>query len=174
VTSELAVSRHTLSFIVSNKDATLLTPEQQPFTVGAAPYYDSAEPTLVDTEPRIFIRVEPAHLGIDVLAMVDTGAPWCIFEPRIGSAIRDRLEELPGNYSLSTRLGRFEGKLYLGTVTILAREGEALDVEATIFLSPDWPSGNFVGYLGFLARICSGLNPLENTFYFGPLVSGDT
>ncbi len=154
---------------MSSEGATLLTPEQRPFTVGAAPYYDSAEPKLLDTEPRIFIRVEPAHLGIDVLAMVDTGAPWCIFEPRIGSAIKDHLEELPGAYSLSTRLGRFEGKLYRGAVTILAEEGEALDVESTIFLSPDWPQGNFVGYLGFLSRICSGFNPAENKFYFGPL-----
>lgn len=104
-----------------------------------------------------------------VLAMVDTGAPWCIFEPPIGRDIQDRLEELPGTSVLDTRLGRFEGRLYLGNVTLLAEEGEDLDVETTIFLCPDWPGGNFVGYQGFLDRICSGLKPNENKVYFGPL-----
>lgn len=92
---------------MSNSQATLLTPENHPFALGAAPYYDSSGDV---TDPSIFIRVEPAHMGTAVLAMVDTGAPWCIFEPRIGNSIRDRLEELPGDVSLSTRMGRFEGR----------------------------------------------------------------
>lgn len=101
--------------------------------------------------------------------MLDTGAPWCIFESSIARAIEHRLDALPGTSVLDTRLGRFEGKLCIGTLTLLATEGEDLDVEATIFLCPDWPGGNVVGYIGFLARICSGLSPGENDFFFGPL-----
>ena len=107
-------------------------------------------------------------LGMGILAMVDTGAPWCIFEPSIGRDIQDRLSALSGTSVLDTRLGRFEGRLYLGSVTLLADEGEDLDVETTIFLCPDWPGGNFVGYQGFLDRFCSGLNPNRNKFFFGP------
>ncbi len=101
--------------------------------------------------------------------MLDTGAPWCIFEPSVGKAIESRLDELSGTSVLDTRLGRFEGKLGIGTLTLIATEGADLDVEATIFLCPDWPGGNVVGYIGFLARICSGLSPGENNFFFGPL-----
>ena len=120
------------------------------------------------SQARIYLRVVPAYLGVDVLAMLDTGAPWCIFEPSVGKAIVKRLEELPGELTLDTRLGRFTGNLYLGNVTLLAEHGDDLDIESTIFLSPEWPGGNFVGYLGFLDRINSALRPQENKFFFGP------
>ena len=68
-----------------------------------------------------------------------------------------------------TRLGRFEGRLYRGTVRILAHRGSTLDLETTFFLSPDWPAGNFVGYVGFLDRLRFAVDPLRNLFYFGPL-----
>ncbi len=54
-------------------------------------------------------------------------------------------------------------------MTLLAEKGEDPDIETTIFLCPDWPGGNFVGYQGFLDRICSGFKPNENRVYFGPL-----
>ncbi len=151
-----------------SENATLLTADSRPFTAGAAPYYDSPKPGDRTAEPRIYVRVEPAFFGMGVLAMVDTGAPWCIFEPSIGQAIQDRLEELPETRVLDTRLGRFEGRLYLGNVTVLAEQGEDLHIETTIFLCSDWPGGNFVGYQGFLDRFCLGLNPHRNIFYFGP------
>ncbi len=155
--------------ITLSEDATLLTPDGRPFTSGRALYYDSPMLGAPAAQPQIYLRVLPANLGVDVLALPDTGAPWCIFEPAIGRVIEDRLEHLPGTSVLSTRLGRFEGELCIGTLTLLATEGEDLDVEATIFLCPDWPGGNFVGYIGFLARISSALGPGENSFFFGPL-----
>ena len=166
---DLASSRPTLWFIALSEQATLLTVDSLPFTIGAAPYFDTVETGLLPPEPRIYIRIEPARLGTDVMAMVDTGAPWCILEPHIGNAIRVHLEELPGEVSLGTRLGRFEGKLYRGNVRLLAEQGEDLEIETTIFLCPDWPAGNFVGYLGFLERFRSALDPQESMFYFGPL-----
>lgn len=101
--------------------------------------------------------------------MVDTAAPWCILEPRIGEAVKDHAEELPGEVSISTRLGQFDGKLYTTSVTVAAEEGEPLEMEMTLFLSPEWPAGNFVGYLGFLERLRFAIDPQENKFFFGPL-----
>ena len=149
--------------------AILRTLEDLPFAVGAASYYDSAEPGVAAHEPRIYIRIELAGTGIELLAMVDTAAPWCILEPHLAAAVADHLEELPREAAISTRLGRFSGKLYLGTTTILAEKGEGFAVATTFFLSPEWPAGNFVGYQGFLDRFRFAVDPGENRFYFGPL-----
>ena len=119
-------------------------------------------------EPRIFIRIEPGSLGLEATAMVDTGAPWCILEPKLAEAVRDQMEELPGQVVLSSRWGRFQGRLHLGTVKLSADVGEDLDVDTTIFVAPDWPGGNFVGYLGFLDRIRFAFDPRSNIFHFGP------
>lgn len=145
-----------------------MAPGRSLFT-GVASYYDFAVSAVASTEPRIFIRIEPGGPGLEVLALVDTAAPWCILEPHLARAIVDRLEEVPEEATISTRLGRFSSKLYLGTTKIVAEEGEALSVETTFFLPPDWPGGNFVGYQGFLERFRFAIDPGENRFYFGPL-----
>ena len=148
--------------------ATLLTSGGERFTTGAARYYDSPSPEVAPSEPRIFIRIVPGGLGIEATAMVDTGAPWCILEPKLAGAVRDQLEVLPGEVVLSSRLGRYRGRLHLGTVKLPADRGDDLDVETTIFIAPDWPAGSFVGYLGFLDRIRFAFDPRSNIFFFGP------
>ncbi len=147
--------------------STLFRPGNTPFTTGSARYYDTPTPGSTPAEPRIYIRIDPASLGLEALAMVDTGAPWCILEPRLGAAVRDHLEKLPDPVVLSSRFGRYSGHLYLGTVKLVADEGEDLEVSTTFYISSEWPAGNFVGYLGFLDRICSAFEPRANKFYFG-------
>jgi hypothetical protein len=117
--------------------------------------------------PRVVVRIQPKPLATSVLAIVDTAAPWCILKPQIGELIADELEELPGRVRLSTRLGLIEGRLYKGWLTLLAQEGESLDLEATYFLSPQWQGGNFLGYEGALERVRFAIDPRENLFYFG-------
>lgn len=68
---------------------------------------------------------------------------------------------------MSTRLGTFRGDLYRGPLFFEAREGEPLDVEATVFLSPHWRGPNFIGYQGLLQRIRFAVDPEVNLFYFG-------
>ncbi len=63
----------------------------------------------------------------------------------------------------------FQGALYRLPVRIHADEGESLEVEATVFLSPDWPGPNFVGYQGLLQRIRFAVDPETNLFYFGQI-----
>ena len=99
--------------------------------------------------------------------MVDTAAPWCVFEPSVGSVLREIFVPVEERVVLSTRLGRFSGALYRGPITLSADEGEALEVEATVFLSPDWHGPNFIGYEGLLQRIRFAVDPEDNLFYFG-------
>ncbi len=147
--------------------ATLLTPEGASFATGAARYYDAPVSMVTPpSAPRIFIRFDPG-IGVEATAMVDTGAPWCILEPKLASVVRGHFEELPGEVVLSSRLGRYAGRLYLGTVRLIADHGEDLEVDTTLFISPDWPGGNFVGYLGFLDRIRFAFDPRDNIFHFG-------
>lgn len=154
---------------MSTDAATLLTPDHRPFTSGSAAYYDSTTSGQILAEPRIHIRLEIGDSGVELLALVDTAAPWCILESRLVQAAREQLEELPRDVALSTRLGRFHGRLYLGALKLLPDDGEELLVTTTFFLSQDWPGGNFVGYLGFLDRIRFAVDPQANRFYFGSL-----
>lgn len=104
-----------------------------------------------------------------VSAVVDTAAPWCIFSPSVGASLREDFEPVSGDVLLSTRLGIFRGSLYLVPITLPALQGEALDLHATVFVSPDWPGGNFLGYQGLLQRIRFAVDPETNLFYFGQI-----
>jgi len=101
--------------------------------------------------------------------MVDTGAPWCIFEPVIGATLRDHIYVLQESIAMDSRLGRFQGTLGQGRLQIIADDGENLDVEVLMFLCPDWSGGNFIGYEGVLDRIRFAVDPHRNRFYFAPL-----
>jgi hypothetical protein len=138
-----------------------------PFATGVSRFHDGI--VSARTDARIYLQVIPANLEAAVYAMVDTGAPWCIFDPIIGAKIFERLELLRERAFLQTRFGTFQGVLCRGSVTLVAHEGETLNVDAAIFLSPDWPGGNFLGYEGFLDRIRFAVDPHRNRFYFSSL-----
>lgn len=142
---------------------------RSPFATGASRFRDSIGGTTLRTGPRVYVEVVPGIWPVPVLAMVDTGAPWCIFEPQIGEEIRDSVEVLEENACIHSRLGRFWGTLCSGRLTLPAEEGEPLAVDALMFLSPDWPGGNFIGYEGFLDRIRFAVDPHRNRFYFSAL-----
>lgn len=101
--------------------------------------------------------------------MVDTAAPWCIFEPAICKALWDHVDVLRESASIDSRLGRFQGTLCQGRLQIVADDGEDLDIEAVMFLCPDWSGGNFLGYEGVLDRIRFAVDPHRNRFYFSSL-----
>lgn len=101
--------------------------------------------------------------------MVDTAAPWCIFDSGVGEVLREHSEPVSGKLSLSTRLGLFIGNLYRVPLAFSSMVGGPFEVEATIFVSPDWPGGNFLGYEGLLQRIRFAVDPEANLFYFGQI-----
>jgi hypothetical protein len=129
--------------------------------------YVDADPEFPGLDARIVIHVAINQFPRPVLAIMDTAAPWCIFEPEVGMVLRQTFVVVQERVVLSTRLGRFGGTLYRGLITLPVDLGEPLDIEATVFLSPEWRGPNFLGYEGLLQRIRFAVDPENNLFYFG-------
>lgn len=137
----------------------------KPFTLGRASYLDQ-DPNSAAGQARIHVRIRPEGLQAPLLAILDTGAPWCV--------LPSELVELSGHppideedQRLLTKDGRFTGKLYRVAITLLADEGESIEVESTVFSSPEWNGPVFIGYNGLLERIRFALDPPNRHLYFG-------
>jgi hypothetical protein len=135
------------------------------FATGASIFADTAPGT--QYEARIFVPVRLGGLDVDVTAMVDTAAPWCVLEGAVGAIFSDRNAILVRRQALSSRLGNYVGDLCRASITLLADEGDSLTVEATVFVCLDWSGPNVIGYNGLLERIRFAVDPSLNTFYFG-------
>lgn len=138
------------------------------FTVGRSQFVDHL-PGWGEATSKIYVKVQPDAWPGTIHAQLDTGAPWSVFDREVAEAI-GVLEPSGEIVELDTRFGRKRGHLERVAVTLLADEGESLNVEATIFVCPDWPPGkNFLGYNGLLERIRIALDPPAYLFYFGPV-----
>jgi len=144
----------------------LILPDGQQFTSGRARFFDDA-PGVEEGTAKIYVKVEPEGFGAPVLAQVDTGAPWSILAPEVAEAIT-LLEGEGEPITLGTRHGPIRGRLGNARITILADDGESLEIQATVFVSTEWPAGNFLSYSGLLERIRFAVDPQGNDFYFGP------
>ena len=71
--------------------------------------------------------------------------------------------------TISSRAGTVKGKLVRATTILVADDGESVEVDSTVFVSGDWPEGNFIGYSGLLERIRFAIDPGSNSFVFGAL-----
>lgn len=143
----------------------LNTSDGAQFATGRARFFDEDASALEGTA-KIFVKIEPSNLGSPILAQLDTGCPWSIIKPEIAEAIKLTDEEGQPQ-SLSTRFGTVDGQLKRTSITILADDGNSIDVEATVFVPTEWTAGNFLGYCGLLERVRFALDPQENFFYFG-------
>lgn len=146
----------------------LLERDRLPFATGVVRYVDATK-TYPAPEARIVIPLALKSVAEYVPAVVDTAAPWCIFEPGLARVLAWEFTQLESRAALSTRLGKIQGALYRGVIRIPADEGEPLEVEATVFFSPDWRGPNFIGYQGLLQRIRFAVDPETNLFYFGQI-----
>jgi hypothetical protein len=125
------------------------------------------DPVDPEKSPKIFVKIEPANFGSPVLAQLDTGAAWSILESQIAEEMA-LFHEQGQPTRLSTRFGAIDGYLERTKITILADEGESVEVEATVFVSKQWSGGSFLGYAGLLERVRFAVDPQQNFFYFGP------
>ena len=133
------------------------------FSTGMSSYLD-ADPRHPSETSRIHVRVE--FDGESVLALLDTGAAWSVLNAELAQELG--LFERDGeSATISSRAGKIEGKLVSATTTLVADEGESIEVDSTVFVSSDWPEGNFIGYSGFLERIRFAIDPRSNSFVFG-------
>ncbi|HEY1307930.1 MAG TPA: aspartyl protease family protein [Vicinamibacterales bacterium] len=137
------------------------------FSSGRASFLDSP-PDQQGRSARIYVKVAVPGIAETFLALLDTGAEWSILDREIAEEIG--LTSVDGQpISLRHKEGTTDGKLVRTTMTMIADEGAALDVDATVFV-PDnaWPTGkNFIGYSGFLENIRIALDPQNNHVYFG-------
>jgi len=141
----------------------MLTYESKPFTTGRTRYLDGPS----ENDSKVFIEVKLGTLDAPLLAMVDTGAAFCILESEI--AVELGLSFDPEDYiRLLTPRGSFKGTLRRTNILVIAQEGVSLDIEATVFVTEDWSHGNFLGYAGFLQRFRFAVDPYTNYFHFGP------
>jgi predicted aspartyl protease len=145
----------------------MLTLNDEPFTQGKARYYDN-DPDRVRPHSAIYIQVElPLDPAVTVLALVDTGSPYCMFDREIVEALGLSFDD-GEKIKLKTKDMLVIGRLDRLDVTLAADEGTSQTIEATVFVSEDWHFGAFIGYGGLLERIRFGIDPQTNSFYFGP------
>jgi len=146
----------------------LLDGSEEPFVTAASGYLD-AHPNFEDPQPRIYVKFRPAGAKNPYVALLDTGAHYCVLAREIADSIRDHLTESIGETIFRTAQGLVRGDLYAHTVTLLAERGKPLDIDSVLFISPDWQAPSFLGYVGVLDRMRFAVDPRWNRFYFGPL-----
>lgn len=145
----------------------MLTLNSTLFTTGQVTYED-VDPNNQTGKCAIYLQVQlPIDGGIRVYALVDTGSPYCIFNTELVEALglpSDNGEIIP----LHTPRGVFHGTIQRVTMSIMAEQGDSLDIDASVYVPEDeWHFGNFLGYTGFLERLRFAVDPSTNTFYFG-------
>jgi hypothetical protein len=139
------------------------------FTQGFSRFSDR-RPGVSEPTAKIFVKVRFTTLDFPTLAQLDTGCAWSILDPETAALIGASGKDFGEPIRLSTRLGTREGPLVKVPLTLVADEGEPLEVEGTFFVPADWPAGEvFLGYSGLLDSLRLALDPGFNRFYFGPL-----
>ncbi len=138
------------------------------FSVGRSRFEDREEVSTGGGAAKVFVKIAPEALGGILLAQLDTGAAWSILETQVADSL-NLLNGAGEPVRLSTRIGKYNGRLERTFIEIVADEGDSLRVGATVWVSSEWPGGNFLGYGGLLERIRFAVDPSDNFFYFGPL-----
>jgi len=117
---------------------------------------------------KILVKIQAESIDGVVFAQLDTGAAWSILDAEIAETL-SLLDGEGQPVTMSTRLGKVNGRLERTSLAIIADEGESISVEATICVSPDWHAGNFLGYGGLLERLRFAVDASDNSFYFGTM-----
>jgi len=144
----------------------LTLPGGAQFALGRARFADEL-PSGQEQTAKIYVKLEAQALGGRIVAQLDTGSAWSVLHAEVAEAM-NLLDGRGEIVTLRTRFGSFEGRLERIPLTIVADEGASLDIDATVWVSRDWPAGNFIGYAGLLERVRFAVDPGTNNFYFGP------
>lgn len=101
-------------------------------------------------------------------ALLDTAAEWCILPGAIVRLLDLDLTPDPDTLPYCTRRGTFHGRFERLSLTLIATEGQKVEVNATFFIC-DWTGPIIVGWRGCLERIRFGLDPSTGMWYFASL-----
>lgn len=140
------------------------------FATGVTAYIIGGREETTEERMLLALRVE----GQPTVAVVDTGAPYCVLQPELAQAIESRLTDPLHEVRLQIRGENYTGTLYLVSIELEAEEGANLSLDVTAFipqLRPEqpWPLPSFVGLAGMLERLRFAVDPVDSKFYFGPL-----
>lgn len=133
------------------------------FASGRASYYDEDVSRPSETA-RVHVRIDLE--GVSVFALLDTGSSWSIVNTELADEL-GLFDREGQDLDVSSRIGTFAGKLVRAKTTLMAEDGESVEIESTVFISREWPAGNFIGYAGLLERVRFAVDPGTNSFYFG-------
>jgi hypothetical protein len=118
---------------------------------GQARYYpdwsDNGRRLLVAIAFRVEGLAPPLH------GLLDTGSHWCLLPASLAAQLGCELEPDPDEVPVQTRYGPLRGRLERLLIYLLAEEGETLDLQATFFITADWPGPPVIGWKGCLERI---------------------
>src|SRR6266446_7418566 len=121
----------------------MLTLNGIPFTTSRATYYDH-HPQNVSGKSAIYVQVVlPIHDGTNFYAIVDTGSPYCIFDTEIAEALGLSFDNSK-DIKLSTAYGEVTGTIQRLTISLVAEQGDYLEIDASVFVTDDWRYGNFL------------------------------
>jgi hypothetical protein len=126
---------------------------------------------------RLFVAVSCFVGGqtSPLLALLDTASEWCMMpmETAIDLGYDLRAE---GAVRIRTRFGIVTGRLEVAPVEFRSEleptSGTAprvLTIDATWFVSEEWPGPAVIGWKGCLERMRFGLDPGHDLFYFAEL-----
>jgi hypothetical protein len=143
------------------------------FALGAAPY-ECRPASNRDSSLRIALAVVVDTLP--TYAMLDTGGVYLLCSPEVAASLSiDPADGIPASPILWRGM-KINGRLQRLPVTLLASEGESLEIDATAFipqLSPDQEEiadlPCILGLQGCLEFIRFALDPGTDTFYFGDI-----
>lgn len=124
---------------------------------------------------RMVVPIKLQNMRHPVLAIVDTGSPWCVLDPEIArqAGVSGQTEYI-SKRPINIRGDEYKGKLFRTRIGLQIEEGEGFEVEATVFVptlhaGEQWHLPNFLGLTGFLERVRFAIDPEESAFYFGPV-----
>ncbi len=105
-----------------------------------------------------------------LIGLLDTAATWVILPESILTSLQIAVDtSLSLKEKMSSRFGVYEGYLNRLPLNFIAESGDSLQIEATCFISGDWPGPPVIGWKGCLERIRFAIDPSLNRFYFGAL-----
>jgi hypothetical protein len=124
-----------------------------------------------DTTPRIMIGVQIEDFHTE--AAVDTGGVYLICDPEIADLLELDPSNALGTDKLRIRGFEVRGTLHRVSLTLLAQEGQSLELEVTTFVprlqsNELWILPPFMGLAGCLEFLRFAVDPGNNVFYFGP------
>lgn len=144
-----------------------LTGSGGPFTTGSSEYFD-AYPGIQEGNARIYVQFQPQGAPFEFLALLDTGAHYCILNEEAAGLTQSYLTSSLGQVDIRTAYGLVRGPLYSHRIRLIAEVGDPLDIETMVFVPPDWQAPCFIGYTGVLDRIRFAIDSPKNQFFFGP------